>query len=115
MKFVVTCGWPPPAHQELLLELDDATGQEMALLLMGIASANLVIEGSCVLHLAPIGPQILLPVFGAPSPGEGFTKVSGTIPFLAAPVAIKLQAAVSDSTTGSGMTVTNALDLSLIP
>lgn len=105
----------PVSHEEVILEVEDAMGQEMALLLFGLVPANASIDASCVLALVPIGPQIVLPIYGAPTPGEGFTKVAGHLPAILAEVTVKMQIVCTDPTKPTGMTITNAVDVTVIP
>lgn len=102
-------GCPSPGF-ELGLSVNHSLGHTAGLVLLGLGSAPLAINGSCSLEIGPLVPSVSIPValFGI-----GPWTASAVVPPVATPLDVRMQAVLLDPGAAGGIAVSNALKISI--
>lgn len=102
-------GGCPAAGGQVTIQIEGGLPGSSAILVFGLAPANLPLGGGCALLVAPLlGPQVVLPLSGT-----GGISVPGVIPPTLSNVSFSMQAFVIDATNPIGASSTNGLTLTI--
>ncbi len=100
------------ASPGFLLEVgvSNALGHTSGLLLFGLGTASLPLNGSCALGIGPLAPALVIPItLSGNGPGAGSISFAAQIPAVATPVEFHLQGVISDPNVPGGVAATNAM------
>ena len=104
----------PISHQSIQIDLTNSLGGEAMILLLAVKKVEEIVP-ACSLLVSPLPASITMPVFGPAMAGQGFAKVEGTVPTIAEPLELHLQAAGSDPSAPAGFVLTNGVEMTLLP
>jgi len=101
----------------ITLMLREGLGGAAAMLMFGAGTDVVPVGGGCSMQIFPLLPLSLPLGLSGVGPGQGSLDLVGTIPLIAAPATITMQAFVTDPDTGTGFgfSASQGLALDLLP
>ncbi len=95
------------------LTIDDALGHSSAVLLFGLQQGSASFPNGCSLLVTPVLPLTLTIPLPGIGPGQGFAKLSSTIPINTPPAVFTMQAFIVDPPMPGGFSATGGLEVTI--